>query len=833
MSVIKANGAGAAGGDFYSYKINQSLRFDRASSTYLNRTAGSPSDGKKATWSWWMKKSDVVSDTSASYRTIFWAGAPNSDGFGIAFMRYGGYRYHELIVKQDNGSSGAHMFLPTNAFYRDVSGWYHFVVSYDSTDSTANDRIKIYVNGTEQTINRSGTNINPPLNHITSFQVSGKPLRIGEGRSDDDEHIGGYLAEVNFIDGTAYDASNFGETKDGIWVAKSSSGLTFGNNGFYLPFDDSSAIGDDESSNTNDFTANNLSAYDVVPDSPTNNFATMSPLLTDTNNTTFSEGNLKTVNSAASTSGSSIAVNSGKWFVEMVCTAKTASNAMIGICTVDGFDGERQLDESQNGGSGHGYVMNASKLPGGASYGATWAIDDIIGIALDLDSSQNTVTFYKNGSSQGAININNALYVFCNSNGQGSSTVTYVSNFGQDGTFAGEITAGGNSDGNGVGDFKYSVPSGYLALCTKNLPDITIGPEQSTLATDNFNTVTYTGPISASAAAGTTGAVTGVGFQPDWVWIKTRSTLNNHEAFDSVRGVATNGTKGLIPNTTAAEQANNLNGGLHSLNSDGFTVVAGTDSGGRSNETGASDRTYASWNWKAGGSASSNSGGSITSSVSANTAAGFSIVSYTGNGTNGATFGHGLSSKPQFAIIKNREATTNWIVYVETLGATKNLVLEETGAAVTSATRFNNTEPTSTLFSLGTTTAVNGSSTDYIAYIFHSVEGYSRVADYTGNGNADGPFVFTGFRPSWVLIKSSSNGYDWVLDDTARSPFNEMNNTLFPNANYAEYTGSAYGIDFLSNGFKPRTAYGQYNLNGANYVYLAFAESPFKFANAR
>ncbi len=239
MSLIKAAGSGEVSTGFYTHLLDQSLKFDSSRSTVLTRTATTPTNGKKATWSWWMKKCDVVSDTSVSYKSVFYSGTQNSDGFSIAFMRYGTSRNHELIVKQDNGSSASHMFILTDAFYRDVSSWYHFVVRYDSTDSTANDRIKIYVNGTEQTINRTGTDIEPPLNHIPSFQVSGKTLRIGEGRPDvSGEHIDAYLAEINFIDGQALDPSSFGETKDGIWIPIDTSGLTFGDNGFHLTFKD-------------------------------------------------------------------------------------------------------------------------------------------------------------------------------------------------------------------------------------------------------------------------------------------------------------------------------------------------------------------------------------------------------------------------------------------------------------------------------------------------------------------------------------------------------------------------------------------------------------------
>jgi hypothetical protein len=802
LSVIKGNHAGSAGSDFYSYKINQSLRFNDGDSAYLTRDPSSAGDLQKFTYSVWFKRSAL----SAAEIDLFSAGDSSTDRFEIILSA--AYPDQLEIYMNTSGTVGD---LVTTQVFRDVSAWYHLVVAFDTTQSTASNRVKIYINGSQ--ITSFATETYPSQNFNTAVNSTSNQY-ISKRNYVDDRYYDGYMAEINMIDGQQLTPSSFGETKDGVWVPKSSSGLTFGTNGFYLPFDDSSAIGDDESSNTNDFTANNLAATDVVKDSPTNNFATMSPLLTDTNNTTFSEGNLKTVNSAASTSGSSIAVNSGKWFVEMVCTAKTATNAMIGICTVDGFDGQKQLDESDNGGSGHGYVMNATKLPGGASYGATWAIDDIIGVALDLDSGQNTVTFYKNGSSQGAINIDNALYVFCNSNGQGSSTVTYVSNFGQDGTFAGEITAGGNSDGNGVGDFKYSVPSGYLALCTANLPDPTIGPTASTIATDNFNSLTYTGDDGSSRA------VTGVGFSPDWVWIKNRDVAEVHALYDTVRGA----TYYLSSNNSDTTQDRGIYG-LRSFDSDGFTLGAG-------GEVNDANEKYVAWNWKAGGSASSNSDGDITSSVSANTAAGFSIATFT-KGSGNQTVGHGLSVAPDFLAVKRTNGSGSWFVYHSANTAnpeTDYLRLNELDGTTDNDTVWNDTAPTSTVFTVGT--AFN-SGEELLCYALHSVEGYSKFGGYTGNGSADGPFVFTGHRVAWVMLKRGNTLGHWQMYDEARHPDNVNNDVLYANLADDETSASSYGVDFLSNGFKVRTTGGDINASGSPFIYLAFAEAPFKFSNAR
>ena len=449
----------AAGEVKESYDISISLRFNDGDNAELTRTPGSEGDKQKHTISMWIKRCTIGSN-----QALFSAGPNDSTVYSIRFIS------DSLYISQSSG-----FVKDTSRLFRDPSAWYHIVIAIDTTDGTQNDRIKVYINGVLETSFAEnsfagGQNLNTPVNDDVIHAV-------GYDTLNDAVPFDGYISEFHLIDGTQKAASDFGEfDNNGVWVPKEYDG-TYGTNGVYLEFKqtgtgtDASGMGADTSGNDNHFAPVNLAATDVTIDTCTNNFATMNPLLTDTTTVAFSEGNLKTVCTNASTAGSSIAVQNGKWYVEMICTAKTASNAMIGISTVDGFDGQKQIDESDNGGSGHGYVMNATKLPGGASYGATWAVDDIMAIALDLDTAQNTVTFYKNNASQGTIDIDNALYVFANSNGQGSSTVTYNTNFGADDTFAGEITSAGNTDANGEGLFKYSPPSGYYALNTKNLAE--------------------------------------------------------------------------------------------------------------------------------------------------------------------------------------------------------------------------------------------------------------------------------------------------------------------------------------------------------------------------
>jgi hypothetical protein len=325
---------------------------------------------------------------------------------------------------------------------------------------------------------------------------------------------------------------------------------------------------------------------------------------------------------------------------------------------------------------------------------------------------------------------------------------------------------------------------------------------------------TYTG---TGANLSVSNAVNGVSFQPDYVWLKSRSAATNNRNYDSVRG-----SYYLVSNSTAAEVAS----GTMAIQSNGFLV--GTDSDINNNGS-----TYVGWQWKASNAtAVSNTSGTITSSVSANTTAGFSVVTYTGTGAN-ATVGHGLGVAPSMIILKQRNAVDYWTVWHTTLGSTGYLLLNSTNGSSTAATYWNSTLPTSSVFSLGSDSRPNGSGTTYVAYCFAAVAGYSAFGSYTGNGSTDGTFVYTGFRPRWVLIKISSGSTgDWYLLDSSRDTYNVASNTLFPDLSNAEGTGANF-IDFLSNGFKLRNAGGSTNGSGYTFIYATFAENPFKYANAR
>jgi len=332
-------------------------------------------------------------------------------------------------------------------------------------------------------------------------------------------------------------------------------------------------------------------------------------------------------------------------------------------------------------------------------------------------------------------------------------------------------------------------------------------------STDHFNTKLHTGN-------GAEQAITGVGFQPDWTWIKKRNNTAVHYLFDAVRGA----TYFLNSDQTYTNQDNAQS--LKSFDSDGFTL--GTMAGANN-----SSDTFVSWNWKANGAGSANTDGSInTTATSVNTTAGFSISKYTGTGSN-ATVGHGLGAVPQMMIVKDLGTSVDWFIYHSELGNTKNMRLNTNEQVDTSSTIWNNTSPTSSVFSIGTSTGVNASGNNYIAYCFTEKQGFSKFGQYKGNGNANGPFIYTGFKPAFVFCRfiDAANGYDFVMIDNKRPGYNVTQNILEANTNDAENTNSNFKFDFLSNGFKFRGTESNFNDTNYDYIYWAIAEAPLVGSN--
>ena len=776
------------------FSIANSCRFNDNDTAYLSRTPSSGGNNRTWTWSGWVKRGNLLLNGVS----LFSAGNGSSVYDSIHFDEY------DSIEVFEYGGGFAYRLYTTQKF-RDPSAFYHIVLAVDTTQSTEANRVKLYVNG-EQVTDFDTENY-PSQNHDCYTNDTSYQHEIGHRNTAGSSQgfFDGYLAEVNFIDGTALTPSSFGETGDyGEWKPIEYTG-SYGTNGFYLDFADSGDLGDDESGNGNDFTENNLSATDQVLDSPTNNFATWNPLLIYYPGyaSIFSEGNLKGGHDDNGCVFGSIVMTTGKWYAEMYFEDDAVDHNMAAVFAV----ATTTTSSNSTIERGISYKDNGDKVVDGTttSYGATYSTGDIIGIAVDADAGN--VTFYKNNTSQGSTSLGAGDdHVFAC--GGWNGTWYWVANFGQDSSFAGNKTAQGNQDSNGIGDFYYTPPTDYLALCTSNLPDVDIVPSE------HFNAVTYSGNGSSQS-------ITGVGFQPDFVWGKIRSGENSHALQDVLRGQS----KTLFSDSNVAESEYGTNV-MSSFDSDGFSVGGY----GLMNDNSA---TYVAWNWKANGSGSSNTDGSITSTVSANADAGFSIAAFTGTGSN-ATVGHGLSSAPEMVIVKNRGAANDWHVYVEPLGATDVLIMNLNYAKSSTANAFNSTAPTSTVFSVGSNGGTNQSSKTMVAYCFHSVDGYSKVGSYVGNANADGTFVYTGFRPAFVMIKSASNSAPWAMWDSKRDIDNSVVENIRANDNAAEYTSGSNIGDFTANGFKLRGTGGDVNSSsGYTYIYLAFAETPFKYSNAR
>ncbi len=913
-----------------AYAVDRSLRFNRADSTYVTRSVSSTGNRKTWTVSFWMKFCGVTLNNS---QRLWSNDSGNGSGDILKIEFDSGSDSNRRLSVIDNNHAGSGIRFVGDRRFRDPSAWYHIVLAVDTTQATATNRVKIYVNNEQVSDWKSGSEHNhpPDQNYDTCVNLSGKSNTWGRsfsfGNSSAD-HFDGYLAEINFIDGFQYDPSYFGETNviTGQWNPKKYVG-SYGTNGYYLNFSDNSGttattLGKDSSGNGNNFTPNNFSVAagagnDSVQDTPTNNFCTLNAIALGQGNeqrATLSNGNLDFTESSSSnrTAVSTFGLKTGKWYFEFLSTN-------TGTFSIGWHDMENNQGSFYRN---NGYY-SSSFGGGGASGYASWTTNDIVGVAIDFDSGK--IWYAKNNTWQSGDPATGNSPTNTFTTGRTLHTEAFTDN--SSGTKSGSFNYGQRP-------FTYTPPTGYKSMCSANLPDPAI-----TLPNKHFGIILYTGNGSSQSISDSNA----VNFKPDWIWFKKRNEAESHHLSDSVRGA----NKRLISNSNAAETTDN---NLTSFDNNGFTI-SGT-SGGSTNDN--SD-TYVAWNWNGGdtdgktytvkvhnfsgnnryifddfqteavtirlakggtyifnmddssnashpfsiGTAanvtvyavgttyfldgvsksyadytsgfyaattrrlhitvpanapvlyywcsnhsgmggqidtnsdlgSSNFDGTIQSLVKVNTTAGFSIITWTGNQTSGATLGHGLGVAPKIAFVKRRDGTGNWIVPFFDL-QTAGKLNDQDAFTNNYYNVFFTSQPSSTLLTIGSNDDINRNTSTYVAYVFSEVAGYSKRGNYTGNGSSSGPFVFTGFRPAWVIIKQTGQ-MDWVIDDTTRSPFNESNATLFSNLNDAEYTGGAYGIDFYSNGFRPLNTYTQYNANGGTYIYLAFAESPFKNARAR
>ena len=741
-----------------TYEIDQSIRFNDDDSSYLNRTPGSAGDRRTFTFSCWVKRANITSANCP----IFSAGGDD----WLMFLSANTLGFN---------TSGSNYRIVTTQVFRDPGAWFHLVLRVDTTNSTAGDRLRLYINGSEVT--DFGTDTNPTLNFETSFNNTGEH-DIGKlvGAS---QFFDGYLAEINHVDGSSLAPSSFGETNSttGQWVPKAYSG-SYGTNGFYLKGQDSSALGDDTSGNGNDFSSSGLAAADQMSDSPTDNHCTLNPLWVDGH--TLSDGNL--VASAAADSAAigtmafDVTDSDGYYFEAKVTTAATYPN--VGIRTVESPSQVGAVTSLSGNSTGRysftGSDGNFNDAGSSSSYGSAWAgtADKVIGILVKAGA----LYFSIDGTIQ-----NSGTAAKTGLTGYMLPTVFYDAGSGTSASWEMRFDAS---------DWGTS-PSGYKAISSNNLADPTIDDPSA-----YFQTTLYAGN-------GSTQSITNGGnsnLQPDLIWIKNRSATDNHVLTDAVRGA----TKIISSDSRDAETTDADT--VTAFASDGFAL-------GADDKVNTSSENYVAWQWKEGSTP------------------GFDIVTYTGTGS-GANISHSLGVKPSVVIVKCRsDSSTHWIVNDWSGDYANKLKLNETEAASGSSGFV--TAATSSTFTLGTDTDVNGSSRTYVAYCFAEVESFSSFGSYVGNGSAtDGPFVYTGFRPALVVTKNITNSGDaWPVADSARAPFNVANATVFWNLNNAETTG--YSVDLLSNGFRPFSSDHGINESGATYIYAAWAESPFKTATAR
>jgi hypothetical protein len=769
------------------YQISRSVRLRSSASAYFNRTLTTPTNNKIYNWSGWVKRGKLGSEQG-----IFATGTSAGTSCGLVFSSS-----DTLVFFTDNGSTS---YLATTQVFRDPSAWYHIFAAVDTTQATSSNRVKLYVNGVQITAFGSATYMSQ--NATSLFNTAAAHFIGAESTGSTSLYLDGYLTEINFIDGQALTPSSFGETDSitGVWKPKKYAG-TYGTNGFYLNFSDPSAataaaIGKDYSGNGNNWTPNNISVtsgvtYDSMLDVPTmwadggngrGNYAVLNPLGADSPSSTTANGNLTLLNSASNQKRATIPVvlsDTNKYYWEVTVNGTATGNfPNMGMYVVGagtnwvGYDGN-SIGLYQGG----GLYYNGSLVATLTSF----ANGDVISIAYDPVTGK--IWFAKNGT-----------WMASGVPSTGTSP-NYTLPTGVDRVAGGYTGSGyGTLEFNfGQRPFSYTPPTGFKALNTQNLPDATIKKGNA-----YFDVVARAGATAPTS-------VTSLAFQPDLLWTKTRSAVTNHNLFDSARGLS---VRLQSDNTGADAAAGSM---VTSFNSNGYTF--GSDYSG----TNLSGSTHVDWVWKESASA------------------GFDIVTYTGDGTNGRTVSHALGVVPKMVIVKSRSIVANWIVKHASLSSTNTLELNSTAAQGLAGSGYIGDLSSSTTFTLvnggSAITNVNGNGSTYVAYLFAEVAGYSKFGSYTGNGSTDGPFVYCGFRPKFVMFKRTDSLGSWLIQDSSRDAYNVNNANLYANISNAEDTGRP--VDFVSNGFKIRYSAGDPNVSSGTYIFMALAENPFKNSLAR
>jgi len=705
---------------------------------------------------------------------------------GAATMGEIEFQADDTIRWKSESAAGANIFdRQTNAVFRDPAAWYHVVCVCDSnqTDSTSAD---IYVNGVVQTYSST---TNPGSAQDLGWPSTSQPFEVGKFTTAA-HYLDGYLAHFYFIDGQKLTPSDFGETNSttGQWVPKAYGG-TFGNAGLFLDFSVAPGTGDgagtDSSGNDNDLTDSGLAAADQVTDSPTDNYCVFN--LLDTNDSpTFAEGNLEYTGTAAAANCRGtvgVDINDGNGYYFEILWVSSTANCDIGIQEVSA-----NINTFPTSAGGNAYMIasyDGNKRNNGSdvSYGTSYSTGDIFQVAM----KGGKIWFGKNntwqasgdpaGDSNEAFSSVTGIYAPAVMENNTDAPCVFVADFGQSG-------------------FEYTPPSGFVALSTANIATPTIADPSA-----YFQPTIYTGNGSTQSIDQGGNST----FEPDFVWIKNRDATDSHVLTDSVRGV----TKLISSDAGTAETTDADT--LTAFDSDGFSL-------GDDDKVNTNTEKYVGWQW-------------LESATP-----GFDIVSFTGNGSN-RTISHSLGAVPELMIVKNLDTEIDWAVYHASTGNTHYLTLNSTAVSNDNDTYWNDTTPTSSVFTVGTHNSVNKSSSPMIAYLWAGVEGFSKFGSYTGNGSTDGPFVSLGFSPSFIMIKETSGTGGWFIFDDARDPTNDnTTERLYADTNgagVADTGGASKGIlDFLSSGFKLRDD-GSINTSSDTYVFMAFSETPFKTAPAR
>jgi hypothetical protein len=785
--VYQGNGGGQRVGRFVPFTdsgtIANSVIFNSADNAYLSKTFSGAGNRKTFTVSFWIKRAKLGTSNGQQVLTAHTDGNnrfqmffDNSVGSGTAG--------HKLTCFDIAGGTTFNLF-ETNRTFEDTSKYYHILLAFDTTQATDSNRMKLYIDGTQVT---SFATINYPAQDRQLIWNSATPHYIGRYGANLNFPLDCYLAEFNNVDGTALTPSTFGQTdtSTGRWIPKTITGVTYGTNGVRLTFADSSAFGDDTSGNGNDFSSTNLASTDQTTDSPTQNH-----MVFDANRNggqTLSEGNLKLTMNASHkhVMGTMRLPKSGKFYWETTITTNVAQYRSIGIAPethsltdTSGTTDVRVIQVVLNDATRDGRPIswNNGHQDLGSSIG-TMSNGTVVSWALDADNEKLYISIGDNNWKGFDTNASNPA--------TGSNPV--FKNVFKTTNWRPIATSYNNSTSHvfdwnfGQRTFANTVPSGFVALQQDNLPETDKG-------------------------------ISGLS------WIKDRDSSSHfHTLYDSSRGVM----KELYSNSSSAEATQN--NGLHKFLKGGFQT-------GDAINTNTSGNSFVNWNWVANkGTTASNTDGSVTSTVQANTTAGFSIVQFTAPSAGNFTTGHGLSSTPEWVIVRMVNATSNWSVYHKSVyDASGN----QFSASLNSTAAYSDLG--SAIWGAGMTSSTLGLTSDGVvtagavslAYAWHSVDGFSKFGSYTGNGNSNGPFIQTNFKPAWLMVKrTDSAGYDWQIWDTKRSPINPITNqALFPNGTTAE--GGTSVLDFLSNGFKWKSTGAWLNASGGIYIYMAFAEAPF------